>query len=444
MTVHLHRRLAQRLRRAVDIRPGEARPAAAAFIYYFLLLAGYYLLRPVRDEMGIQGGIEELPWMFTATFVTMLVAVPAYGALVSRVPRRTFLPVVYLFFAVNLLGFYAFFTTELLPRMWLARIFFVWVSVYNLFVVSVFWSFLSDLFSNTQGRRLYGAIAAGGTTGALAGPAAAGALAPVLGPEHLLPATIAATLGCVWCIRILLRHPPPHIREGTAPCANNGANATVLGGSAFAGFKEVATSPYLLGIAAYILLYTVGSTFVYFAQAHIVEAASTDAGTRTFVFAAMDFGTNGLTLLLQLFIAGRLLQRFGALLALSILPAVTATGFLVLSLAPILGVLAGFQILRRATNYALARPGREVLFTVVPRSQRYKAKSFLDTVVYRGGDVVGGWAFAGLGTLGATTAMIAALGIPLAILWLAVGTHLGHREQRLRSARHTATAPPRT
>lgn len=429
------------LQRALGARPGELGALVWAFLYFFFLLAGYYVLRPLRDEMGIEGGLANLPWLFTATFAVMLAAIPAYGWASARWPRRRLVPGVYLFFLVNLGVFYALFTADVAPGL-LARVLFVWVSVFNLFVVSVFWTFMADLFTNEQGRRLFGVVAAGGSAGAIVGPALSGGLVQVIGPHELLLVSGALLAGTLVCIAGLLRH-VPRLRAaagaaavpGESPPPEAGEPAdTGLGGSAWAGVRLLAGSPYLLGIAGYILLYTATSTFLYFEQAHIVEGALSEPADRTALFAAMDLAVNTLTVAIQIFFTGRIVTALGVGLTLALLPALVGMGFTALAVAPVLGVLVVVQVLRRAAGYALARPAREVLFTVVGREARYKAKNVIDTLVYRGGDAVTGWAFAGLTGLGLGLAAIAAVGVPLAGIWLVVGLVLGRRQEALRRA----------
>ncbi|MFP4560431.1 MAG: NTP/NDP exchange transporter [Thiohalorhabdus sp.] len=426
-------RLLGLLNRWVGVREGEVWALVWAFLYFFSLLAAYYVVRPLRDEMGIEGGVENLPWMFTATFLAMLAAVPLYGAASARFPRRRLVPGVYLFFLANLLAFYAAFRMAADPA-WVARVFFVWVSVFNLFVVSVFWTFMADLFTNEQGRRLFGAVAAGGSAGAVAGPALATGLVQVLGTHELILVSAALLAFTLVCIARLLTQAPRLRAEGEAEeeaGEDAGPEETEggLGGGAWAGVRLLARSPYLLGVAGYILLYTATSTFLYFLQAHIVEDHLADADARTALFAAMDLAVNILTVGTQLFVTGRILSRLGVGVGLALLPGLVAAGFAVLAFAPLLGVLVVFQVLRRAANYAVARPAREVLFTVVGREARYKAKNVIDTVVYRGGDAVTGWAFAGLTGLGLGLAGVAAVAVPLALAWLGLGLALGRRQE---------------
>jgi len=430
-------RLGRRLIGGLRIGPGEAGPVLLAFAYFFCLLCAYYILRPIRDEMGIQGGVGNLQWVFTATFGVMLVAVPVFGWAVAHFPRRRLVPLVYYFFIANLLVFFALFEARIAAP-WVARGFFVWVSVFNLFVVSVFWSFMADLFTNAQARRLFGFIAAGGSFGAIVGPGLTALLAERLGPTPLILISVGLLGTAVLCVHGLLhldRRSPA--RDDPDGAARDGP----IHGSPFAGAARVARSPYLLGIGAFTVLYTTLSTFLYFEQAHIVAGAFSKAGDRTTLFATIDLAVNVLTVLAQLFVVARLVERFGLAATLALVPLGVAVGFAVLGLYPTLAVLVVFQVVRRAGNYALTRPAREMLYTVVPREDKYKSKNFNDTVVYRGGDALSGWAFALLRAAGLGLAALAWLAVPVALLWAALGVALARHQEVLR--RPADRQPPR-
>ena len=419
------------LTRLTTTDPGELEPAIWSFAYFFFLLAGYYVLRPLREEMGIAGGVEQLPWVFTGTFLAMLAAVPLFGAIAARLPRRRFVPLVYYFFIANILIFYALFAADV-GSAYLARAFFIWTSVYNLFVVSVFWSFMVDLYSNAQARRLFGFIAAGGSAGAIVGPILTTVLARPLGTINLLLLSATLLAGAVFCIHRLLAWSR---RQGAGAGAGAGAKVareTPLGGSVWAGIRLVARSPYLLGIGLFIWLYTTASTFLYFEQAHIVRAAYDDSASRTALFAAIDLAVNVLTILTQTLLTARVIRALGLSGALALVPAISVIGFAMLGQWAVLPVLVAFQVLRRAGDYAIARPAREVLYTVLPLEAKYKAKNFIDTVVYRGGDAVSAWAFAGLQAAGLGLAGIAWVGVPVSLAWLATGWMLGRQEARQR------------
>ncbi len=415
------------LRRAVDVREDEIRALLWSFAYFFCLLCSYYILRPLREEMGIAGGVRNLPWLFTGTFAAMLMAVPLFGALVARFPRRRIVPLLYRFFIWNILIFYLLLTFGD-GRVYVARAFFIWVSVFNLFVVSVFWSFMADLFRSEQGKRLFGFIAAGGTAGALLGPAITTLLAVPLGPVNLLLISALFLEAAVQCIHRLLRAP---VVKGSA--APEPSREEAVGGGIFTGAVRVFRSPYLLGICLYIFLFTTTSTFLYFQQAHIVAGAFDDPAERTRVFALINLLVGVLTILTQWFVTGRFMARFGVGAAAAFLPVVVALGFLALAVNPVLAVLIAVQSIRRASNFAISRPAREVLFTVLSREEKYKSKNFIDTVVYRGGDAASGWVFAGLTGMGLGLSPIAILSVPIAAVWAAVALLLGKRQEKLAS-----------
>jgi len=436
-----HEPLADRipyLSRAVLVRRSELPGLVGGFLYFFCLLCSYYMLRPVRDEMGVQGGVENLQWLFTATFLGMLAAVPAFAALAARFPRRRLIPAVYGFFIACIAGFWLWMESGVASA-WAARSFFVWLSVFNLFVVSVFWSFMADIFDHRQAARLFGAIAAGGSAGAILGPGITAGLAAQMGPAPLLPLSAGVLALTLPCMLGLTRWSD---RRGGVGAARTSTEQP-LGGPLLEGVRAVAGSRYLLGICVFIWLYTTLATFLYFTQAQILEAAIPDSGQRTSVFAAIDLATNTLTVGIQLFITGRLVQRVGLPRTLALVPALVVMGFLALAAAPALAVIASVQVIRRAGNYALARPGREMLFTVVSRMEKYKAKNFIDTVVYRGGDAIAGWAFAGLAALGLGLRGTALVAVPLALMWLVVGYWLGRGQQNRARAREESSQDDR-
>ena len=411
--------------RAVVVRPGELRALLLSFVYFFSLLTSYYILRPLREEMGIASGVENLQWLFTGTFFAMLAAVPLFGWLVARVPRRRLVPIAYRFFLVNMLIFYALLSLEV-GTLQVARAFYIWISLFNLFVVSVFWSFMADLFRNEQARRLFGFIAAGGSLGALLGPSLTAALAVPLGPVNLLLISAVFLEVAVQCVRRLLREDV--VRSSGAPVET--ADEAPIGGGILAGITLILRSPYLLGVCLYIVLFTTTSTFLYFQQAHIVAGAFDDPAERTRLFAVIDLLVALLTITVQCLATGRFMTWLGVGPLLAFLPLFTLLGFLALAWSPTLVVLVAFQASRRAANFAVSKPAREVLFTVIGREQKYKAKNVIDTVVYRGGDAASGWAFAGLSALGLGLPAIALTTVPLAALWFGLGLGLGKAQDR--------------
>lgn len=418
------------LKRVVRVEATEVVGMLLSFGYFFCLLCGYYILRPVRDEMGIQAGVDQLQWLFTGTFLAMLAVVPLFGWLSSRFPRRQFMPAAYIFFAVNLLIFFVMFSAEVSPQN-TARAFFIWLSVFNMFVVSVFWSFMADLFTNTQARRLYGFIAAGGSTGAIAGPIITTKAAPIIGPALLLPISACFLLAAVLCILRLSAWAQQQLPTTPEPARDV---RQPIGGSVFGGITLLLRSDYLLGIALYMILFTVLSTFLYFQQAYIIEEAISDPGQRVALFALIDLVVNSATVVGQLLVVSRIIGRFGVTVTLMLMPIVAIVGFFTLGLFPTIAVLIVFGCIRRAGEYAISKPAREVLFTVISREEKYKVKNVIDTVIVRGGDAVSGWLFEGLRLLGIGLSGISFVAVPVAVLWTTTAYLLGRRQEQLRAA----------
>ncbi len=390
---------------------------------FFTVLCSYYVIRPLRESLGLTGGVKNLPWMFTATFVAMLLAVPLFSWMVARWPRQVFIPLVYRAFAAMLLGFFV--ALQLVGDAGLvvvARMFFVFAAVFALFVVSVFWGYMADLWRREQGERLFGFIAAGGTAGALAGPLLTGLLAPRIGTAYLL---LVATLGLEFAARCVGR-----LGQVAAPFARGRTDEQPIGGGLLAGFTLTLSSPRLLWICSYVLLLAITGTFFYFEQMTIVEARIADPTARTVLFADIDLAVNVLTLVLQSVVLGRVMPRIGLAWTLAVLPLVSLAGFLALGADPLFAVIIGAQILRRSADYAVSKPAREVLFTLVDRESRYKAKNFIDTAVYRGGDALSAWMFQGLRGLGLGLSGLALLAAPIAALWAGSSLLLGRLAAR--------------
>ena len=417
--------------RLTGVRPEEAGVVLLSAAYFFCVLSAYYVIRPIREEMGVAGGVENIPWLFTGTLAAMLLAHPVFSALVSRWPRRRFVTVTYRFFMLCLVTFYI--VLNAVPEggtaaVWAGRLFFIWTAVFSLFVVSVFWSFMTDIYRERQGRRLFGLIGVAGTLGAIVGSSITAFLIESLSPATLLWFSIVLLECAVACMKGLDRRTGGRSTdaESTQP-----ADTDVIGGSPLDGIRQVLASPYLLGICAFMLLFTIGSTFLYNIQAEVMERTFTDPDERTSVFAQINLAVNILTLLTQLFLTGRIMKRFGVGMTLALLPLLSIAGFLALGAAPVFAVFVVFQVLRRAGNFALAVPAREVLYTVLPRRDKYKAKNFNDTFVYRAGDQIGAWSFAGFGKLGLGTAAMAWSMVPVAGAWLGVAVWLGRRQRGL-------------
>jgi AAA family ATP:ADP antiporter len=412
------------LRRIVDIRREEVAVVFWAWLYIFAVLSSYYVMRPIRDQMGVAGGVQNLQWLFTGTLIGMILLNLPFAYLVKTLPRRRFIPLAYRFFALNIVLFAALlYLADQAQSVWVGRVFFIWVSVYNLYVVSIFWQLIVDLFSPEAGKRLFGFIAAGATIGAIVGSGATASLARLAPPAVLLVGAAVLLELAVFAVGRLSRLSPSLERQ---PAADR---EEPIGGSIMAGITHALASPYLANVSLFLLLFAITSTFLYFQQADIVAHSFTDRGAQTQFFATVDLAVNSLTLVLQLFFTGRIVVVLGVALALGFLPALTIVGFGALVFAPTLSAIAVFQVLRRASDYGVARPTREVLYTVIPREDRYKAKSFIDTVVYRLGDQVGAWSVAGLRAIGAGAHELALAAIPVALIWLGNAVWLGRRQE---------------
>lgn len=414
--------------RWLNVNAGERTPLLWSFLYFFCLLCGYYMLRPVRDEMAIEGGVQHLPWMMTGTFLTLLVATPVFGWLAARLPRVRLLFAVYGFFIAHLLMFFLVMTSQWHPE-WVARVFFVWLSVFNLFVVSVFWSLMADLFTPEQGTRLFSVIAAGGSTGAIVGPVLTAWVTYVTPIPLLMLCSAGWLVACLLCIYRLDCWSREHPRGGL------GHPEQALGGSIWAGIRLAAGSPYLLGICGYLFLLTMSATVLYLEQAALIGREITSPEARTRLFAGIDLTVNVLTFFTQVWVTNRLVLRFGLAAALLFLPFVSAWGFMALSVSQMLGLFLLFTVVRRVGEYAISKPAREVLFTVLSREEKYKAKNFIDTAVSRGGDASTGWMVSGLKALGATTAHLAWLLVPIMLLWGWIAWFLARREAALQRAK---------
>ncbi|MDQ6765263.1 MAG: MFS transporter, partial [Verrucomicrobiota bacterium] len=350
--------LAKLRERAVDAKPDELRALGLAFVFHFIVLASYYVLRPIRDDIGAAGGLENLSWMYTGTMVTMLFANGLFSALVARYSRRRFIPIVYRFFIANLVVFYLLMKfAPAAQQVWIGRSFFVWVSVFNLFVATVFWAFMTDIFNTEQAKRLFGFIAVGGTLGAIVGGTATALLVKKIGPLHLLFVSAILLELAAQCVRFL----PTHFSSAHRTSVQNERGAEKpIGGNLWSGVTHVVCSPYLLGICGFLMLYGITSTLAYFQQADIAGQQFHDRASRTAFFAQVDISVNVLTILVQIFLTSRLLKWLGVGITLALLPAVNVVGFFAMGWMPLLSLLVLFQTLRRASNFAVSRPAREV------------------------------------------------------------------------------------
>lgn len=407
---------------------------AGGFLLFFLLFASYFMLRPVRETFAISGGVENIQWLFTATFVATLIVVPLYGAISRRVERRRLIPVTYGFSALVMAGF-AFSLMAAPDEVWVARAFYVWLSVFNLFVISIAWSLMADVFRTDQAHRLFGQIAAGASLGGLTGPLLSALLVEPLGHAGLLLLSTALLLATLGCVAFLLRWAD---RRGEGRTATR---SEPIRGSIWAGLTLIARSPYLLAISAFVLLLTIVSTFLYMEQARIMDATFPDPVRQTQVFGSIDAVVQALTIGVQIFVTGRVAQRIGVTALLTLVPALMVLGFGLLSLALTFPVLVGVMIVRRVGEYAFVRPGREMLFAPVDAETKYKAKNAIDTAVYRTGDVVGAWVNTGILLLGSAP-LVAAAGAGFAALWGLLGMAIGRRHDRENRAYAAAASRP--
>ena len=434
--------MSQLLRRLIVLQPGETPALLASFATLLCMFASYTILRPVRDALGITSGLETIPYLFWGVFAVMLLLQPLYGWLTSRFPRSVFLPWVYGFFALNLLIFWVWFRLQA-DHTWIARTYFVWVSVFNLFVVAAFWSLMADVFTREQAGRLFGFIWAGASTGGLLGPLIDRKLAVPLGAINLLPLSAGLLLVSLLFMAQVIRWQRRRAASGPQAAAAIAAGAAApraqggVGGGVFAAFGQVVRSPYLLGIAAFVLLMTWVSTFLYLEQQAFVAKVFGNADERTRFFAGIDLYVQAASLTIQFLLFGRLFKWLGMRSLLASVPLLMTAGYALFALTPVFTVLVLVYAVRRVADYAITRPCRDSLFTVVSREEKYQAKSLIDTFAYRGGDALSGSLYKGLTAgLGAGPAAIGWLGAVISAVWTVLALALGRAfEQRGRSVR---------
>ena len=427
------------LSRLVDVRPEETKAMLLSAAFFFFILTAYFILRPIRDEIAVSAGTSKLPWLFAGTLTATLVCNPLFSSLVAKLPVRRAVQVTYHVIAATMIVFYG--IRQLLSSSLDLRIgvgFFIWISVIALFVTSVFWSFMADNFGSDQAKRLFGFIGVGGTLGSVTGSALTSVLAKSIGTSNLLlVSALFFEIGVFVVSRI-----PRIAAAGTSAADTRAADEKrAIGGSAWSGIYSVFRSKYLFGIAVFLIIYTIGSTLLYAQQTDMVGKYYADKAARTQVLARVELAVQVLTLVTQIFFTGRIIRWIGLAAALAILPLVSALGFGALGLTPVPAVLFGFMILRRGSNFALTNPSMEALFTVVSREDKYKAKSFIETFVYRGGDQIGAWTYAGLTAIGLSLSGVAYAAIPMCAVWLVLGVWLGRRHGRLASASEAVSSP---
>ncbi len=403
-----------------------------SFAYFFCVLAAYYILRPVRDEMGVLSGAHRLPWLFSAVFLAMLVVIPIFGWAASHLSIRQLIPTIYGFFVLNLLGFFAALQSGF-GLQTIGPVFFVWLSVFNLFVVSVFWSCMADVFPTDAARRLFGCISAGGSLGAMTGPLITAMTVKGVGVQGLLLVSAIFLMGAVGCMMALLKWYQAHhgIDLGNAHLSSAKDSSAGPPGL-WVGVIRIVRSPYLRGISLYLICYSVLSTFLYSQQIILIPQVMPSSVDRMQLFASVDFGINVLAFTLQFFATGWLLTRFGVVVMLAVMPMVSLIGFGVFGLSTVLPVLIALGVLRRAGEFSMTKPTRETLFTVVPREEKYQAKNVIDTVVHRGADVTGTGIVSLFHSWGMGLSHMAFAAMPIAVLWLGTGLWLGRRHEHIR------------
>src|SRR5438128_875384 len=418
----------------VDVKPDELRAMWLGFVFFFVVLAGYYVIRPIRDNIGATY-FENLWWMFTVVLIVMIVANALFSAIVSRMSRRRFIPIAYRFFILNLIIFFV--LMQYMPpgkQPWVDGCFFVWVSVFNLFATAVFWGFMTDIFTNEQGKRLFGFIAVGGSLGGVLGPIITTSLVHYVSTGVLL-------LICAGMLEIAAQSvrffPAGFHRDNSKPTEDATAEKPI-GGKFWDGVTHICKSPYLFGLFLFILLYTLTSTWTYFQQSELTRTGFVDKAARTAFFAKLDLSVNTLTLLLQIFLTGRLVKFLGVTVTLLFMPVLSLFGFASMGHVTVIAVLAIFQVARRASTFAFMRPAREVLFTVLRREDKYKAKPFIDTFGYRCGDQLGAWSYGGLQALGIGLSAISYIAVPVVAGWCALGIWLGRKQRALADAQDQA------
>jgi AAA family ATP:ADP antiporter len=428
--------LSERLVRwSARVAPHERRAVLLACAGYFLLLGSYYILRPVRDTVATVFGTASLQNLFTATFIGTLIFSPLFGALASRLRLSRLLPGVFWFWLLNVALFAILFRAVPESR-WLGASYYVWFSVVNLFMVSVFWSLMVDLFSPSQATRLFALIAAAGELGAIAGPLLTRALVGRLGLPGLLLVAAAAFLLLIALVYALMRE-KQRLRAAGEPVQASTLDHD-LAGNPFDGFRELFRSRYALAQSGFMLLMTWINTVAYFFQTDIVAHAFSGIAARTQAIADIDLMVNILSALILLFGLSRLVQRFGVTAALVLNPLLMVAAFFGIIIAPSLLMIQAVQVVRRVAQYAIARPSREMSFTVVPQASRYKTKNVIDTVVYRFGDLSSAWMQAGLRALGVGLSGTAVLGVAASLVWGAVAAGLGSSYAKIRKAQTEA------
>jgi AAA family ATP:ADP antiporter len=435
--------LADVMARVAIIEPHELGPVALSILCFFFLFGSYSIVKPVRDAMGTVYGMSHIQELFTGTFLASFIFAPIYSGVASRIRLSIFLPAVYAFIAISILSFYLCFAAagEHQDR-WLAAAFYIWVSTFNILIISVFWSFMADMFSRSQAQRVFGFIAAGATLGGIAGPIVATTLVKSIGNDGLMLISACGFIITAWLVTRLaaakerLRVLALASRGRSDEIAQRTTLQHALVGNAFDGFRLLLKSHYLVLLAAFLLLMTWISTIVYIQLGDLISHAFVSREARTQAFATIDLTVNSLAVFVQLFGTGRIVERFGVTTGLLLNPLIMIVAFVAIAFSPVLLVLGGIQVLRRVAEYAVAKPTREMLFTVVDQEARYKAKNVVDTVVYRFGDVSSAWVSSWILPFGVTG--LAIFGVVVTAIWIPVAVLLGSRYRAAREAQPVA------
>jgi AAA family ATP:ADP antiporter len=420
------KRLSETISRVVTVNPNELKALLISCLFFFLILCAYYIIRPIRSEMVIANGVDNIHWLMLMTLGVLIAITPLFGWVTTRFRTRQFLSYSTLFFASHLVVFFFLFNVEE-RSIDTTRAFFIWVNAFSMFIVSLFWSFMNDIYSRRQSKRLFAFIAAGGTAGAITGPIITTSLVKFVGLAPLLLTSAVILASSVICITWLTRweNEGYEIEQCDIELGTNINRKEALKGGVFDAFLLIAKSPYLIGICIFIAIYAMSITFVQIQQAKIVEQTFNDPATRTQLFSSIDFAANAIALIFQLFITSRLIQGFGYRFSLMLVPVGITIGFGLIAIMPILAVMVTVDIFRRSGDYAIMKPAREMLFTVLSREEKYKAKNFIDTAILRGGDSLSALAFNGVRTLGVTAGGIAGISVLLGVAWCAMAFWLG-------------------
>jgi len=418
------------LQKLVAVKPGELRALLVSCLYFYLVLCAYYIFRPIRNEITIANGVENIQWLFMLGMAASFAIMPLFGWLTARYKTRQFMAACTLFFASNLVIFFFLFNVDERPD-WVSRTFYVWVYVFNMFIVSLFWSFMNDVYSREQARRLFAVIAIGGTLGAMTGPVITAFLVSSLGLGPLLLISAALLSSSIFCIFWLLRWNNAEFDQGEADQREQRAvENKALGGKPLDGLTLILKSKYLMGICLFIILFAVSNSMIVILQAEKIAEEYTDPLARTRLFSIIDLVVSSLVLFTQLFLTSKLIRWIGYRSTLMLIPVIITLGFVSLVFAPVLPLMIALEILRRSGEYAIAKPTREMLFSVVPREAKYKAKNFIDTAILRTGDTASSWIYTGLKTIGAAGATIPALCVALGVAWCSVAYWLGSQYAR--------------